>query len=118
MEELPAHEKWRANLFALRSGLTGLWRLRDGDVGVEERVALDLYYVRNCTFTLDLQILYQTARELIRRSMGRRSLLARWNASDGAKAVVIGGASQMPDAAGWENVMDDIPAEAVGEGRG
>ena len=117
VEELPAHERWHANLFALRSGLTGLWRLRGGDVGVEERVALDLYYVRNCTFTLDLQILYQTARELIRRSMGRRSLLARWNVSDGAKAVVLEGASQYPDAAEWENVMDDIPAEATGEGQ-
>ena len=116
-EELPSHEKWRANLFALRSGLTGLWRLRDRDLGVEERVALDVYYVRNCAFTLDLQILYQTGRELIRRSMGRRSLLARWNVSDGAKAVVLGGTSQLPDATDWENVMDDIPAEATGEGR-
>src|SRR6267378_760615 len=91
MEELPAHERWRANLFAVRSGLTGLWRLRDEGLGVEERVALDLYYVRNCAFTLDLQILVQTGRELIRRSMGRRSLLARWKANDGAKAAVLEG---------------------------
>jgi len=116
MEELPAHERWRANLFAVRSGLTGLWRLRDEGLGVEERVALDLYYVRNCAFTLDLQILVQTGRELIRRSMGRRSLLARWKANDGAKAVVLEGVSQVPEAASWEEVFEGVPAEAAGEG--
>jgi lipopolysaccharide/colanic/teichoic acid biosynthesis glycosyltransferase len=116
MEELPAHERWRANLIAVRSGLTGLWRLRDPEDSVEERVALDLYYVRNCTFTLDLQILVQTGRELIRRSMGRRSLLARWKANDGAKAVVLEGVSQIPEATSWEDVFEGVPAEATGEG--
>ncbi len=118
MEELPAHEQWRANLIALRPGLTGLWRLRNADDGVEERVALDLYYVRNCTFTLDLQILFQTSRELIRRSMGRRSLLARWKANEGMREVVLEGASQIPNAARWEEDFDGVPAEAAGEGRG
>jgi len=117
MEELPAHEQWRANLIALRPGLTGLWRLRGADHGVEERVALDLYYVRNCTFTLDVQILFQTGRELIRRSMGRRSLLARWKANESMRAVVLEGASQIPKAARWEDVFEGVPAEAAGEGR-
>ncbi len=117
MEELPAHEQWRANLIALRPGLTGLWRLRNADDGVEERVALDLYYVRNCTFTLDLQILFQTGRELIRRSMGRRSLLARWKANEGLRAVVLEGASQIPNAARWDDAFDGVQAEAAGEGR-
>ena len=116
MEELQAHERWRANLFAVRSGLTGLWRLRDGAIGVEERVALDLYYVRNCTLALDLQILLQTGRELFRRSMGRRSLLARWKVNEGAKVVVLGGVSRFPDATDWERVLDAVPAEAAGEG--
>jgi lipopolysaccharide/colanic/teichoic acid biosynthesis glycosyltransferase len=116
MEELPAHERWRANLIAVRSGLTGLWRLRDPEDSVEERVALDLYYVRNCTFTLDLQILVQTGRELVRRSMGRRSLLARWKANDGAKGVVLEGVSQIPEATSWEDVFEGVPAEATGEG--
>jgi hypothetical protein len=115
MEELPAHERWRANLFAVRSGLTGLWRLREAEDAVEERVALDLYYVRNCTLTLDLQILLQTGRELVRRSMGRRSLLARWKA-EGAKAVVLEGVSQIPEATSWEDVFEGVPAEATGEG--
>jgi lipopolysaccharide/colanic/teichoic acid biosynthesis glycosyltransferase len=117
MEELPAHEQWRANLIALRPGLTGLWRLRKANDGVEERVALDLYYVRNCTFTLDLQILFQTSRELIRRSMGRRSLLARWKANEGMEAVVLGGESRIPNAARWEEDFEGVPAEAAGEGR-
>jgi len=116
VEELPDHEKWRASLFALRSGLTGLWRLREADAGIEESAALDLYYVRNCTLTLDLQILYQTGRELIRRSMGRRSLLARWKITKSAKAVVVEGGSQFPDAAEWDDVVEGVPIGATGKG--
>jgi len=100
----------------LRSGLTGLWRLREADAGIEESAALDLYYVRNCTLTLDLQILYQTGRELIRRSMGRRSLLARWKITKSAKAVVLEGGSQFPDAAEWDDVVEGVPIGATGKG--
>ncbi len=78
LDELGAHEPWLANLCAMRPGVTGLWRLRGRELPVEERVALDLFYIRNYTVTLDAQILLQTARELTRRLLGRKDGLARW----------------------------------------
>lgn len=81
-DEVSRHERWLANLFAMRPGLTGLWRLRGHELPVEDRVALDLYYVRNYTVALDLQILLHTARELLRRLAGKADGLARWDAQD------------------------------------
>jgi hypothetical protein len=49
--------------------------------------------------------------------MGRRSLLARWKANEGLRAVVLEGASQIPNAARWEEDFEGVPAEAAGEGR-
>jgi lipopolysaccharide/colanic/teichoic acid biosynthesis glycosyltransferase len=79
-DEVTAHERWLANLFAMRPGLTGLWRLRGRELPVEELVALDLYYIRNYTVALDLQILQHTARGLLQRLMGKPDRLARWEA--------------------------------------
>jgi lipopolysaccharide/colanic/teichoic acid biosynthesis glycosyltransferase len=79
-DEVTAHERWLANLFAMRPGLTGLWRLRGRELPVEELVALDLYYIRNYTVALDLQILQHTARELLQRLMRKPDGLARWEA--------------------------------------
>jgi hypothetical protein len=62
----------------MRPGVTGLWRLRGRELPVEERVALDLFYIRNYTVTLDVQILVATVRELARRLLGRADGLARW----------------------------------------
>ena len=76
--ELPEHERWLANLFAMRPGLTGLWRVRGIELGAEERVALDLYYIRNYTLSLDGPILLTTLRQLFLRMVGRPYQLARW----------------------------------------
>ena len=78
--EVTAHERWLANLFAMRPGLTGLWRLRGRELPVEELVALDLYYIRNYTVALDMQILLHTARGLLQRLLGKPDRLARWDA--------------------------------------
>jgi hypothetical protein len=82
-----AHERWLANLFAMRPGLTGLWRLLGHELPVEERVALDLYYIRNYTVSLDVQILLHTVRGLLRRAIRRPDGLARWE-PERARAVV------------------------------
>jgi hypothetical protein len=76
--ELRSHERWRSSLATMRPGLTGLWRLNTADLSVEERVALDLYYVRNYSLALDVQILYLTARGLAGRLLGAVGVLARW----------------------------------------
>jgi len=77
--ELRTHERWWSSLATMRPGLTGLWRLYTGDLTVEERVALDLYYVRNYSIALDAQILYLTVRGLTGRMLGTVSVLARWH---------------------------------------
>jgi len=77
--ELRSHERWWSSLATMRPGLTGLWRLNTADLSVEERVALDLYYVRNYSLALDVQILYLTARGLAGRLLGAVGALARWH---------------------------------------
>ena len=103
--ELPSHEPWLSNLFAMKPGLTGLWRLRGRELSVEERVALDLYYVRNYTVTQDLQILFHTARELGRRASGYDDGLARWGDLGPAPAAPVAPAtpSELPAPGGAED---------------
>src|SRR2546422_1362609 len=75
-DEVSRHERWLANLFAMRPGLTGLWRLRGQGVLVGERGGLGLYYNRNYTGALELLILLHTARKLGRRLLRRTN--GRW----------------------------------------
>jgi lipopolysaccharide/colanic/teichoic acid biosynthesis glycosyltransferase len=97
LDELRAHEPWLANLCAMRSGLTGLWRLRGRELPVEERVALDLFYIRQYSVTLDLQILVQTARELARRLLGWEDRLARWEEPEAGSGAEAGTTSVADD---------------------
>jgi lipopolysaccharide/colanic/teichoic acid biosynthesis glycosyltransferase len=76
--EQSRYERWLTNLLSMRPGLTGLWRFRSEDLPVDERVALDLYYIRNYTFALDVQILLNTFRQLARRFFGVEDELTRW----------------------------------------
>ena len=49
------------NLLTVKPGITGLWQVSGrSDVSYEERVRLDMYYVRNWSIWLDLQLLFQT----------------------------------------------------------
>jgi exopolysaccharide biosynthesis polyprenyl glycosylphosphotransferase len=60
-DELDKYDRWDINLMTVKPGLTGLWQVRGrSDVSYEERVRLDMYYVRNWTIWLDLQLLFQT----------------------------------------------------------
>lgn len=59
--------KWKMNLLTVKPGLTGLWQIRGrSDLTYEERVRLDMYYIRNYTIWLDLQILWQTLPVVLR----------------------------------------------------
>ena len=47
------------NLLTVRPGITGLWQVSGrSDLSYEERVRIDMYYVRNYSLWLDLQILF------------------------------------------------------------
>jgi exopolysaccharide biosynthesis polyprenyl glycosylphosphotransferase len=60
-EEAPLYKQFVMNLFTVLPGITGLWQVSGrSDISYEERVRLDMVYVRNWSIWLDLQILFQT----------------------------------------------------------
>lgn len=59
--EMAQYHQWGINLLTVRPGLTGLWQVSGrSDVVYEDRVRLDMYYIRNWTIWLDFQIIFQT----------------------------------------------------------
>jgi lipopolysaccharide/colanic/teichoic acid biosynthesis glycosyltransferase len=59
--ELSHFGRWRYNLLTVKPGMTGLWQVSGrSDVSYEERVRLDMHYIRNHTMWLDLQLLVAT----------------------------------------------------------
>jgi exopolysaccharide biosynthesis polyprenyl glycosylphosphotransferase len=60
-EEIPQYKQFDINLLTVHPGITGLWQVSGrSDVTYDERVQLDMYYVRNWTIWLDIQLLVQT----------------------------------------------------------
>lgn len=60
-EEVVKYSQWDINLLTVRPGLSGLWQVSGrSDISYEERVQMDMYYIRNWTIWLDIQILFQT----------------------------------------------------------
>ena len=61
------YNEWGINLLTVKPGITGLWQVSGrSDVSYEERVRLDMYYVRNWTIWLDFQLLLETFPAVIR----------------------------------------------------
>lgn len=60
-DELMQYGDWGMNLLTVRPGLTGLWQVSGrSDVNYDERVRLDMMYIRNYSLWLDLQIILRT----------------------------------------------------------
>jgi len=60
-EEIGEYTKWGINLLTVKPGITGKWQVSGrSDVTYQERVRLDMYYIRNWNIWLDLQLLLQT----------------------------------------------------------
>lgn len=60
-EEMEKYDKWDINLLTVRPGISGLWQVSGrSNLSYSDRVNLDMYYVRNWSIWLDLQILVQT----------------------------------------------------------
>jgi lipopolysaccharide/colanic/teichoic acid biosynthesis glycosyltransferase len=67
-EESKEYEHWSMNLLTVYPGISGLWQVSGrSDLSYEERVTLDMHYIRNWTIWLDLQILIQTFPAVLRR---------------------------------------------------
>jgi exopolysaccharide biosynthesis polyprenyl glycosylphosphotransferase len=65
--EMAEYGKWGMNLLTVKPGLTGLWQVSGrADVAYDERVRLDMHYIRNWTIWLDLQLLMRTIPAVLR----------------------------------------------------
>ena len=59
VDELDKYGRQRMNLLTVKPGITGLWQVSGrSDLSYDERVRIDMYYVRNYSVWLDLQILF------------------------------------------------------------
>ena len=60
-EEVSLYKQFDMNLLTVLPGITGLWQVSGrSDISYDERVRLDMYYIRNWSTWLDLQLLFQT----------------------------------------------------------
>ena len=59
--ERSRYGKWHLNLFTVKPGITGLWQVSGrSDVSYEERVKMDMSYIRNYSIWVDLYVLWVT----------------------------------------------------------
>lgn len=67
-QELDVYAK-KHTILSVKSGLTGLAQVSGRrDISFEERRKLDLYYVQNWSFWLDIMILFKTIRVVLDRT--------------------------------------------------
>jgi lipopolysaccharide/colanic/teichoic acid biosynthesis glycosyltransferase len=66
--ELEKYGAYQNLLLSVRPGITGYWQVNGRqDVGYEERVAMDIRYIENWSFWLDIKILCLTPLKVIKR---------------------------------------------------
>jgi exopolysaccharide biosynthesis polyprenyl glycosylphosphotransferase len=66
--ELDRYGSQSASFLALKPGITGLWQISGrSDIGYDERVKLDIYYVENWSLWLDFKIIVSTIRVIFSR---------------------------------------------------
>ncbi|MEI7554284.1 sugar transferase [Candidatus Chlorohelix sp.] len=60
-QEMIKFGRWQTNLMTVKPGLTGLWQVSGrSNLSYEDRVRLDMHYIRNYSIWIDIQILFQT----------------------------------------------------------
>jgi len=60
-DEVSMYKQFDMNLLTVLPGITGLWQVSGrSDISYDDRVRLDMYYIRNWSIWLDLQLLFQT----------------------------------------------------------
>jgi exopolysaccharide biosynthesis polyprenyl glycosylphosphotransferase len=69
--EAAKYGRQRMNLLTVKPGITGLWQVSGrSDLTYEERVRIDMYYIRNYSVWLDLQILFVQTLPAVMRGRG------------------------------------------------
>jgi lipopolysaccharide/colanic/teichoic acid biosynthesis glycosyltransferase len=76
--EASRFQPWLSNLLTVKPGITGVWAINDQS-SIEDQVRTKMYYIRNWTIWLDLQILFHT---LLRALHMRRGCAALFPAQD------------------------------------
>ncbi len=67
-EEMEKYQQLGMNLLTVKPGITGLWQVSGrSDVSYEQRVRMDMYYIRNWSIWLDLQIMLRTVPAILSR---------------------------------------------------
>jgi exopolysaccharide biosynthesis polyprenyl glycosylphosphotransferase len=60
-DEMAKYDQWDINLLTVKPGITGLWQVSGrSTISYQQRVQMDMYYIRNWSIWLDLQLLGQT----------------------------------------------------------
>jgi exopolysaccharide biosynthesis polyprenyl glycosylphosphotransferase len=66
-DELERYGEQGASFLALKPGITGLWQISGrSDLGYDQRVKLDIYYIENWSLFLDIKILLKTVLTITR----------------------------------------------------
>jgi exopolysaccharide biosynthesis polyprenyl glycosylphosphotransferase len=66
--ERARYGKWRMNLSTVKPGVTGLWQVSGrSDVSYDERVKLDMHYIRNYSIWFDFHLLWQTIPAVLKK---------------------------------------------------
>ena len=66
--EMGKYGKWGMNLLTVKPGLTGLWQVSGrSDIDYQERVRLDMHYIRNWTIWQDLYLMAATLPAVIKK---------------------------------------------------
>jgi lipopolysaccharide/colanic/teichoic acid biosynthesis glycosyltransferase len=66
--EYEVYKDWHKKRTAVRPGITGLWQVVGrSEVSFEDMILLDLYYIYNRSFQLDLTILFETIFVVIKK---------------------------------------------------
>jgi lipopolysaccharide/colanic/teichoic acid biosynthesis glycosyltransferase len=72
--EAPRFQRWLPNLLTVKPGITGVWAISD-QPSIEDQVRAKMYYIRNWTIWLDLQVLFHTMLRGLRKQRGYAALL-------------------------------------------
>ena len=66
--ERDRYGKWGLNLGTVKPGMTGLWQVSGrSDVGYDERVMLDMHYIRNYNIWFDIYLLWLTIPAVLKK---------------------------------------------------
>lgn len=67
-DELEKYGDKKSEFLSVTPGLTGWWACSGrSDLTYEERIQLELYYVRNCSIKLDIKVFFKTIKSVVKR---------------------------------------------------